>query len=158
MSARFFTALLLASALVSPALGAPPAAAPAEDKVLAPFRAFMDALNTGDTKAAVAAYTSDAVIVDEFAPFLWRGNKAFADWHADLIVAEKALGMANLHEAAAAPTQFEIEKDMAYAIIPTHLTFTEKGRHATEDGTYTVTLTLTKAGWRMTSCTWTTKP
>ena len=159
-----FAGLLFAAALMSPAFAGTPAAAPAmapkqdktQDIVLAPFHAFVDATNRGDTKAAAAPYARGAVIIDEFAPFMWRG-KAFAGWYADLGSWAKANGIAGLHIATAAPAQFETAKDTAYAIVPTHLTFTAKGKPASEDGTFTVSLKHYKSGWRIAGWAWTTK-
>ena len=52
--------------------------------VTAPIRQFIDGFNTGDTKAAFAAYGSgDIVIVDEFAPHRWVGPQAPQEWAAD---------------------------------------------------------------------------
>lgn len=157
MHTRIFAGLLFALAVVSPAFAAPPAAAPSQDEVLAPFRAFVDAFNKGDMKAAAAPYGPDAVIVDEIPPFQWRG-KAFEGWSADLGAAWKAGGIANGHMALAAPTQFATVKDAAYAIVPAHLSFTEKGKPAGEDGFLTVRLKHVKRGWLITAWTWTTKP
>ncbi len=155
MHTRIFAGLLFTLSLVSPAFAAP-AAAPAEAKVVAPFHAFIDAFNKGDMKSAAAPYADDAIIVDEVPPFEWRG-KAFAGWSADVDVAWKAAGIANGHMALAKATQFAAAKDAAYAIIPAHLSFTEKGKPASEDGTFTVALKHLKAGWRITAWTWTTK-
>ncbi len=155
MHTRIFAGLLFALSLVSPAFAAP-AAAPAEAEVVAPFHAFIDAFNKGDMKAAAAAYAPHAVIVDEIPPFLWR-HRAFAHWSAALEAAWKEGGLTSGHLTLAAPTQFAAGTTMAYAIIPAHLTFTEKGKPASEDGTFTVTFKPAKQGWRISSWTWTTK-
>ena len=155
MLARIFAGLLFAVCLISPALAAAPAEA-ARDTVLAPFHAFIDGFNKGDMKAAAAPYADDAVIIDEFPAFLWRG-KAFAGWAADLAATWKAGGITGGHMALAAPTQFAAANGVAYAIIPAHLTFTEKGKPGSEDGVFAVTLKQMKPGWRITAWAWTTR-
>lgn len=155
MLTRIFVGFLFAFALASPAVAAP-AAAPSQDAVLAPFRAFIDAYNKGDTKAAAAQYAPDAVIVDEVAPFEWRG-KAFAGWSAALDADWKAKGFANGHMALGAPSRFAATKDRAYAILPAHLTATIKGKPGSEDGFLTVTLSHAKTGWLISSWTFTAK-
>ncbi len=155
MFTRSAAGLVLAFALVTPALAAPPAA-PAQTVVLAPFHAFIDAFNTGDMTAAAAPYAPDAVIVDEVPPFEWRGN-AFAGWSADLKTGWAAEGITNAHVAISAPTQFAAAKGMAYAIFPAHLSFTQKGKAGSEDGFFAVTLKQMEKGWRISSWAWTTK-
>ena len=155
MPMRILAGLLFAFALVTPAFAAP-AAAPSQGTVLAPLHAFVDGFNKGDVKAAAAAYAPDAVIVDEIPPFEWRG-KAFAGWSKALAKAWKAGGLADGHMTLATATQFSVEKGMAYAIVPAHLTFTEKGKPASEDGFLTATMKRFKRGWLIRSWTWTTK-
>lgn len=155
MPMRILAGLLFALSLVTPAFAAP-AATPPQDEVLAPFHTFIDAFNKNDMKAAAAPYAADAVIVDEIPPFMWRG-RAFAGWSAALAAAWKEGGLADGQMTTAAPTQFAAGNGMAYAIIPAHLTYTEKGKPATEDGIFTVTLKQMKAGWRIAAWTWTTK-
>ncbi|HSZ73696.1 MAG TPA: hypothetical protein VK779_02670 [Rhizomicrobium sp.] len=48
--------------------------------VMAAINAQNDALNRNDIEASAAVYASQAVIIDEFAPHVWRGSDAFHGW------------------------------------------------------------------------------
>ena len=49
----------------------------------ATVKAFADAFNKGDMKAAKALHTASPLIIDEVPPHLWSGANAFDSWGAD---------------------------------------------------------------------------
>ena len=57
-----------------------------DPQVVAPINKFIEAFNKGDMVGAAATHAAEAdlVILDEVAPFLWRGAKALQAWAADL--------------------------------------------------------------------------
>ena len=64
-----------------------PAYAQATDPaVVAPITTFIAAFNKGDVAGAAATHAAvaDLVIVDEVAPYVWHGAKAFHAWVDDL--------------------------------------------------------------------------
>ncbi len=67
-------ACLAALAVSSPA-------AAADAALAAPIHQFIDAFNKGDGKTAGATHLASGVtIIDEVAPFIWTGPKAFETW------------------------------------------------------------------------------
>jgi hypothetical protein len=138
---------------LSLAAAAPAWADDGEAVVFAPMQAFADGMNTGDAAKAGAAYTSSASIIDEFAPHHWT---SFGDWAKDAGAYFKAGGVTNLHIAMSAPSNKEIEATWAYAVVPTTLTFDEKGKPTVEKGLFTFSLAKTTSGWRITGWTWST--
>jgi hypothetical protein len=64
----------------------PAAAAPAAtpDALLAPVQALVQAINHG-AETPPAAFTADAVVLDDFAPYRWSGNRTGQDWYRDLL-------------------------------------------------------------------------
>lgn len=78
-----FTKTLLATALLGSVLFAAPAAAgPAEDATTA-VTTILDKFNGGDVDAFIAAHQDGAIIIDEFAPYLWGGSNSAENWVGD---------------------------------------------------------------------------
>ena len=144
----------LFAALVLLATASPALANGEQDAVLAPVHIFIDAMNKADVNAAAAAFTPDVTMVDEFAPFLWRGPHALAQWAADGEAAGKAAKMSDQSMALGTPLSVAIAGSRAYAIVPAQLDFKEAGRPVRETGRFTFALTKTGAGWRIAAWSW----
>ena len=123
--------------------------------VTVPIHQFIDGFNTGDTKAAYAAYaTGDIVIVDEFAPHRWSGTHAAQDWAADYDKHAQATGVADGSVQYGPPTRTEIEGDVAYVIVPTVYNYKEHGQLTAEEGQMTFVLRLESGAWKISAWTW----
>jgi ketosteroid isomerase-like protein len=123
--------------------------------VAAPIRQFIDAFNSGDTKAAFATYASGSiVIVDEFAPHRWTGPHAPQEWIADYDKHAKATGVTDGRVTYSAPIRTEIEDDLAYVVMPTVYLYKEHGKPLVEEGQITVILHKQAGIWKMSSWTW----
>ena len=48
--------------------------------VAAAVRTMVDAVNSGDFAGAIAAFTEAPVIIEDLAPYLWRGADAPSNW------------------------------------------------------------------------------
>ena len=130
------------------------AAAPSD--VTAPIRQFIDGFNSGDTKAAFAAYgEGDITIIDEFAPHVWVGPHAAQDWAADFDKNAKSTGVTDAKVTYGAATRTEIEGDVAYVVIPTGYVYKLKGVPMEEKGQITAVLRKEAGGWKMRGWTWT---
>ena len=141
---------LIAVVLVVPAMAANTA------DVTTPIHQFIDGFNTGDVKSAYAAYASgDIVIVDEFAPHIWRGAHAAQDWAADYDKHAKATGVSDGLVKYGEPTRAEVESNVAYVVIPTIYNYKERGTAVTEEGQMTFVLHLEKDAWKIAAWTWT---
>jgi hypothetical protein len=124
--------------------------------VTVPIHQFIDGFNTGDTKAAYAAYASgEIVIVDEFAPHLWVGSHAAQDWASAYEKQSAATGVSDGSVKYGAPTRAEVQGDVAYVVIPTVYNYREHGKALTENGQMTFVLRAEKDVWKIAEWTWT---
>ena len=122
----------------------------------ATIKAFADAFNKGDMKAAKALHAALPVIIDEVPPHLWTGVKAFDQWGADLSKSEAAEGKSGGQVTIGVPSREVISGNRAYAISPTTYTFQQKGRIMRETAEMTLTLEKDSGGaWKIASWTWT---
>ncbi len=140
---------LVTGALVSPAAGSDKA------DILATMHQFVDGLNKGDTKTALAACAAPAFIIDEFPPHAWQGATACADWATDFEAYNKKYGIAEPIAKLGKPIHVDITGDRAYVVTPATYTYKQKGRHVSEIGSIlTVALQRSAEGWRMTGWAW----
>jgi ketosteroid isomerase-like protein len=131
-------------------------ASPVAD-VLKPIHQFLDAFNKGDTATGFAAYATsgDILIIDEFAPHQWSGPNAAHAWADDYGKHAAATGVTDGIVKLGAPTRTEVEKDLAYVVMPATYNYKEKGSPMTEDGQMTFVLHHEAQGWKITGWTWT---
>lgn len=146
-------ALIAGMLLAVAAPAAAPAAAPGDP--MTPIRQFIDGFNTGDTKAAYAAYAAgDVAIVDEFAPNRWLGSNAPKKWAADFDKHAAANGVSEGQVKYGEPTRTEISGNSAYVIIPTVYVYKDHGKPTVEEGQMTYVLRSGAGGWKITAWAW----
>jgi len=142
---------LLAATLglaAAPALAADPA-------VEAPIQQFITAFNKGDTAGAAATMAPRVSIIDEVAPFQWRGPDAFARWGAALAADSKTKGYSNESVTLGTPSRELVSGANAYVIVPATYSFTQKGVKMAEVSQITFTLMKVDTAWKITGWTWT---
>jgi ketosteroid isomerase-like protein len=107
-----------------------------------------------DEKAAEAACTDDASVIDDVPPYEWHGPGACGKWLDSYHSFAKAKEMTDAVTTVGAPRHFEIEGDRAYVVFPA--TFTSKMQDKPNNETARVAMTLlrTSAGWRITGWSW----
>ncbi|MDE2482301.1 MAG: DUF4440 domain-containing protein [bacterium] len=148
-------ALTSLALLTLPARAAPQAAPPAPIVALA--RTIVDAANANDATKLAGKFTDDAVVIDEDAPFVWRGPDAgVAWWHA--VQRAIAAKHATLHAVARPPSEYRRSGVRAYLIQPVEIVKSAGGKTITEYGTQTYTFQLAGGAWKISSAVWTTKP
>ena len=148
---KVIATMLLGAAL---GLGAAPALA-ADPAVEAPIQQFIAAFNKGDTAGAAATMAPRASIIDEVAPFQWRGPDAFARWGAALAADSKAKGYSNESVTLGTPSRELVTGANAYVIVPATYSFTQKGVKMAEVSQLTFTLMKVDTAWKITGWTWT---
>jgi ketosteroid isomerase-like protein len=131
-----------------PALAADPA-------VEAPIQQFVTAFNKGDGAGAAATMAPRVSIIDEVAPFQWRGPDAFARWGAALAADSKAKGYSAESVTLGAPSRELVSGSNAYVIVPATYSFTQKGVKMAEVSQMTFTLMKVDTAWKITGWTWT---
>ena len=132
-------------------------AQPIDPQIAAPVTRFVDAFNKGDVAGAAATHASaaDLVIVDEVAPYLWRGAKAFETWMGDLDRDAKAKGITDQQVTLGKVTRVETDGTSAYLVVPSVYAFKEKGVAMREEAQMTFALKKDPAGWSIHGWTWT---
>lgn len=144
MKATFL--ILLASA--SPAF-----AGPAEDAT-ASVTAVLDKFNSGDFNAFAAAHHDGAIIVDEFAPFLWGGPGSIQKWGADYEKDATARGISAGRVDYGKPVAANSDGTTAYIVLPTTYRFQQKGRKMAGKGSMTFVMKGAGKNWKITSWTY----
>jgi hypothetical protein len=123
--------------------------------VMAPVHQFIDGLNTGNDKSALAACASPASIIDDFSPHQWQGPTACADWLKDFGAFKKQNKITEGVVALGIPWYFDVSSDRAYVVIPANFTYKQNGKPEAENGSvFTVALKKTTAGWRIMGWAW----
>ena len=126
-------------------------------QLMAPIQKFVTAFNKGDTAGAAATHAAEAdlVIIDEVAPYLWRGAHAFQAWATDLEADAKKQGVTDQMVTISALTRAETSGDSAYVVVPAVYSFKQRG--VAMRGTANMTFALKKAaaGWLIHGWTWT---
>jgi ketosteroid isomerase-like protein len=145
--------ILLALALAA-VLAAPAAAATPPPDVMAPINAVLAATNADKIAGLDSYYTADAVVVDEFAPYVWTGQTAGTHWWTALDRLGVQMGSSAVHATALAVEHFEVKGDSAYVVIPLEITYTLKGKPQHETGLWTVTLRRSGGAWQIATQTW----
>ena len=135
-------------------LAASPALADDKTDVLAAVKAYVDDFNKGDTAAASALCTGQAAIIDDFAPHIWQGAAACADWAAALEAFAKAQGITDPKVTVGKPKALSTTGDRAYAVLPAHYTYRQHGKPVNEPGLFTFALQKRDAGWRIAGWSW----
>jgi ketosteroid isomerase-like protein len=156
MNARIAGALLVLAML--------PAVANAQTNAIPPqaivklANAVVNVGNTNDVSALTGIFTSDAVVVDENAPFVWRGADAGTQWWNHLVVLMKHAHMGHLHVGAARVGEYRQSPTDAYLVEAMVITGIESGKPFAESGTMTFTFHKTAGRWLISTEVWSTKP
>jgi ketosteroid isomerase-like protein len=149
------TTLRTALAIYMAMLATAPAAASEQDDVMKTVRQWVDGLNSGDTKAALAACAEETAIVDEFAPYEWHGKGTCAKWLTELAAFNKGIGLTDGVVTLKQARRVDVTGDRAYVVVPADFRFKENGRDGAEIGAlFTVALHKGQAGWRIKGWAW----
>lgn len=152
MNARI---VLLAAAAAAALATAPAGAATPQAGARGAIDRAVASTNSNDPAQVAANFAPDAVIVDENAPFVWRGANAGAAWWHSV---QHAVAGGSLHASAGPLVEYRTDKagDDAYAVVPLHITVSLKGKTINESGLWALTLHRFAAGWKITTASWAT--
>ena len=146
--------LQLLAASVALLLAVPAQAGPAEDATAA-VTTWLDKFNAGDVEAFYAGHADGAVIVDEFAPYVWGGPQSAQRWLADYLKDAEARGISGGrvdHDKAA--LQASSVGNSAYVVIPTTYRFTQKEAKMAGKGSMTFVVNRSGKDWKIASWTY----
>jgi ketosteroid isomerase-like protein len=126
-----------------------------QSTVIATVHQFVDGLNKGDNKAVIAACTSPASIIDDFAPHVWRGPTACADWVNAFDTTNKQGRITDGVVTLRTPWHVDVTGDTAYVVTPANYAYKQNGKPVLESGSIlTVALKKVGADWRITGWAW----
>ena len=140
--------------LAAGALAAAPAGAgPAEDATLA-VTTILDKFNGGDVDAFIGAHREGAIIVDEFAPYVWGGPGSAQRWVGDYSKDAEARGISGGRIDYGKATQAGSDGSSAYIVLPTTYRFVQKGAKMAGAGSMTFIMTRAGKDWKISSWTY----
>jgi ketosteroid isomerase-like protein len=144
-------ALAIAPAIAS-AQSAPPEA------IVRLSNVVVHAGNTGDGSSLAHAFTPDATVVDENAPFVWRGSSAGADWWGQLAANMKRAHLSNMRVTNVHLGEYRHSVNGAYLVQSMTISGLRAGKPFAESGTMTYTFHEADGSWWISSMVWSTKP
>lgn len=145
--------LLAAAAAVLAGIATPAAAGPAEEATAA-VTSWLDKFNAGDIPAFLAGHRDGALIVDEFAPFLWGGTGSAQRWLEDYGKDSTARGISGGRVDYGKPIQAVSDGKAAYIVLPTTYRFVQKGTKMAGPGSMAFVMTRSAGAWKISSWTY----
>lgn len=134
-------------------VASPARAGPAEDATMAVTTA-LDKFNGGDVEAFFAAHVDGAVIIDEFAPYVWGGPGSIQKWVGDYAKDAEARGITGGRVDYGKPIHAVSNGSSAYIVLPTTYRFTQNGTKMAGAGSMTFVINRVGAGWKVASWTY----
>ncbi|HET9810276.1 MAG TPA: nuclear transport factor 2 family protein [Sphingomicrobium sp.] len=149
----FRRALLAAVLAGSVGLSDRAEAGPAEDATAA-VTIMLDKFNAGDVEAFYAAHQDGALIVDEFAPYLWGGSGSARHWVGDYMKDAEGKGVSGGRIDYGKPVQAISNGRAAYVVLPTTYRFVRNGTKMEGKGSMTFVMTRVGDVWKIASWTY----
>ncbi len=125
-----------------------------ESGVAAAIRTLVDAVNCGNITAALSAFTQDAVIVEDLAPYRWTGADAPSQWLAAMGANASKLGITSILMESGEATRIDVEGSRAYAVVPGLLRLATPGLEMKAKGVITFTLVRRAERWLIDALVW----
>jgi len=136
-------------------LAAGASAASVESDVMMSVHQFVDGINKGDTKSALAACADQTSIIDEFPPYEWHGAGACSAWMNDFGADAKKNGITDVIVTLGKARHIDITAERAYVVIPSNYAFKKNGKPVKETGAvFTFALQKGEGGWRIVAWAW----
>jgi ketosteroid isomerase-like protein len=115
---------------------------------------WTDNFNKGDLKSAIALCATDASIIDDLAPFEWRGPGACAKWSDAYATYVKEQEMTGVTVTLAPSQTVEVSGDRAYFAARATLLGTQKGKPVKVAARVTMALQKGSGGWQISAWSW----
>ena len=135
-------------------LAAPVDSAP----LLMPVHAWVEAFNRWDFAYPEAAFTEDAVVLDQFPTFLWQGKGSARTWWTALMGATEEVHekrrVSQQHLQLGAPEFVQVKDSVAFFVQQGTLTWMQGGVHHRMQARWIATEVKTQQGWRISSHAW----
>lgn len=157
MPTRIVVAAFLAATSLIPA-AAVAAQLPPPAPILNLVNAVIHAANANDATGLSNIFSGDAVVVDENAPFLWRGSGAGVAWWRVVQDVTRKAKLIHLKATGVRLGEFKQSATDAYLVEALTVTGVAAGKPFAEAGTMTYTFHASAGRWLISSMVWTTKP
>src|SRR3954467_15597033 len=144
----------IAVAGVLAVLSAVPAFAGPADDATAYISGIMDKFNGGDAKAFVGAHEDNALIVDEFGPYVWTGAGSAQRWLNDYAKDSKAKGITDGRVDFGKPIQASSDGSVSYVVLSTTYRFMQNGKKMAASGSMTFIVKRAGNAWKIASWTY----
>ena len=149
-AAAVFVCCISAFAIPGPAL-----AGSSDAAILKPIHQFTDGFNAGSANTALQAVSPDgSVVIDEFAPHVWQGKTAIADWMNEWDMDAQDRGITGAKVTLGDPLRVQSDGKTAYVVLPVTYDYMEKGVAMHEDATMTCTLSKASGTWLINGWSW----
>ena len=125
-----------------------------KNAVVTAVRGLVDAVNGGDVGTALAAFTDAPVIIEDIAPYIWRGRDAPSDWLSAMGANAARLNVQSVLMTLEQPTRVEVVEEAAYAVFPGQLSLVAGEANLVAEGMLTFTLQNTGGRWLIDSLVW----
>jgi len=123
-----------------------------DEDMMEPIRRLARFMATLDDSNLAGVFAEDLTIVENFSPFLFRGDGAAQAWRAGFV--EHARTLSDLVPEFGAAQDFSREDQTAYFVLPTRWAGKSHGRPFTELGGWSFILTHTSGQWRVAAYAW----
>jgi len=153
MIIRGYLGLSLGLPVAAMAAAMPAAAAPVDDAV-STITITLDKVNARDADAFVKAHHDGALIVDEFAPFIWGGNGSVQKWLGDYAKDAGAKGISGGRIDYGKPIQANADAGAAYVVLPTTYRFQQGGKKMAGAGSMAFVMARRGGEWKISSWTY----
>jgi Domain of unknown function (DUF4440) len=114
--------------------------------------------NSGDGSALSGAFTPNAVVVDENAPFEWRGSSAGTAWWTLLATRMRRAKLTHLHAGNVRVGEYRQSPTAAYLVEAMTIAGQRAGVPFAKSGTMTYTFSKMDGRWLISTMVWSTKP
>ena len=123
-----------------------------DDAMMVPVRAVAGFMATLDDTHLANCFANDAVIVENFAPYVFRGPDAIALWRTGFH--EHAATLTGLVVTFGVAQDFGSDGETAYFVLPTTWTGTSHGDAFEEEGGWAFVLKRQGESWRIACYAW----
>jgi|SRR5215203_2351640 len=118
-------------------------------------RSFVEAFNHDDVDRAEAACADETLIIDDFPPYEWTGNRSVTRWYDDMARMAEQYGMSEPSVALRDPLHVMVSDRYAYVVVPVDVGWLQDGEPAERTGFITMVVRERPEGWRISACAWT---
>jgi hypothetical protein len=122
--------------------------------MMAPVQRVVAFMRSLDADGLAGAFTTFPAIVENFAPYLFRGEDAVERWRGGFATRAKTLQLSGLAASFGAAQDFSRAADRVFFSLPTVWTGAAGGAAFRETGGWAFVLDLVDGAWRIRSYAW----